>query len=352
MIKHLVTGANGQIGSALVAALQRRHGAAAVLATDLHDEPAGNGVVSAEACGNEARLGEEIRKNSKRAIARGSSQYEKLDVTDRSGLERIVDRHDIQVIYHLASLLSVTGERHPDRAWEVNVSGLKNILDLARRDGFQVFWPSSIAVFGPETPRKQAPQRSLLDPRTMYGVTKVSGELLCQYYYQRFGVDVRSIRYPGLISYEAPPGGGATDYAVEIFYAAVEGRTYSCFVREDTQLPMMYMPDAIRASLELMDADVSSITVRTSYNIAAANFTAGELAAAIREHVSDFEVVFEPDARQHITDSWPDSVDDSVARYDWGWAPRYDTAALCEDMLVKLSERAAESARGLLVDRQ
>ena len=213
MAEYLVTGANGQIGSELVTALVRKYGGESVLATDLHDGP--------------------------RPADNGSARYESLDVTDPDALARLVSRHHVRVVYHLASLLSVTGEKNPDRAWDVNMNGLKHVLDLARELGFRIFWPSSIAVFGPETPKVNTPQRTILDPSTMYGVTKVSGELLCRFYHHKFGVDVRSLRYPGLISYETPPGGGTTDYAVEIFYAAVEGRAYTCFVRPDTQLPMM-----------------------------------------------------------------------------------------------------------------
>lgn len=313
MVEYLVTGANGQIGSDLVAALVRKHGSDTVLATDLQDAP--------------------------RTSNNGEIRYEKLDVRDRDALERVMRENDIRVVYHLASLLSVTGEEKPDLAWDVNLNGLKHVLDLAREHEFAVFWPSSIAVFGPETPKTNAPQRTILDPNTMYGVTKVAGELLCRYYHQKFGVDVRSLRYPGLISYKTPPGGGTTDYAVEIFYAAVDDTEYSCFVRPDTQLPMMYMPDAIRAALELMEADSDRITVRTSYNIAAASFTAGELAEALERRVTGFRVHFRPDARQEIADSWPRTVDDSKARADWGWKPEYDATAIVDDMLKNLSAK-------------
>lgn len=313
MAEFLVTGANGQIGSELVTALVRAYGSKRVLATDLHDAP--------------------------RLLDSGSVRYQRLDVTDAAALAQLTSEHDFQVVYHLASLLSVTGENDPDRAWDVNMNGLKHVLDLAQEHGFRVFWPSSIAVFGPATPRTNTPQRTVLDPSTMYGVTKVAGELLCRYYHRKFGVDVRSLRYPGLISYLTPPGGGTTDYAVEIFYAAVESTEYTCFVRPDTQLPMMYMPDAIRAALELMDADAERITVRTSYNIGAASFTAGELADALERRVTGFRVRYQPDARQEIADSWPSSVDDSKAREDWGWNPEFDAAALCDDMLKNLTEK-------------
>ena len=310
MSRILVTGANGQIGTELVGALARRYGGDRVLATDLQDGPRSN-------------------KN-------GSTRYESLDVTDAGALQIAIKHNKIDTIYHLASLLSASGEQHPDRSWDVNVNGLKHVLDFARESGCHVFWPSSIAVFGPETPRENTPQRSILDPNTMYGVTKVAGELLCRYYCRKFGVDVRSVRYPGLISYTTPPGGGTTDYAVEMFYAAVEESEYVCFVRPDTQLPMMYMPDAIRAALELMDAEGSRISVRTSYNIGAASFTAGQLADAIARRLPGFTVRFEPDHRQEIADSWPSSVDDSKAREDWGWEPSFDAGAIVDDMLKNL----------------
>lgn len=306
----LITGANGQVGSELVSALSEGFGAKHVVASDLQDGPDRNGAVV----------------------------YEQLDVRDASALRRIVEGYDVGVVYHLASLLSVTGEQDPDRAWEVNMDGLKHVLDLARQRDMQVFWPSSIAVFGPATPKERAPQDTILDPRTIYGITKVSGELLCRYYFERYGVDVRSLRYPGLISHTAPPGGGTTDYAVEIFHAATAGSDYECFVGPETRLPMMYMPDAVRAALELMDVPNGRINVRTSYNVGALSFTADEIAQAIRRRVPDFEVRFRPDRRQQIADSWPQSVDDSRAREEWGWRHEYDLIALVDDMLEHLSE--------------
>ncbi len=306
----LVTGANGQIGSELVGALGRRHGAENVIASDLQPAETVNGTVV----------------------------YEQIDVTDAERLRDVVAANKVDVIYHLASLLSVTGEKTPDRTWNVNLNGLKHVLDLAREHRIRVFWPSSIAVFGIDTPKHPAPQTTVLDPSTMYGVTKVSGELLCRYYHQRFGVDVRSLRYPGLISYTTPPGGGTTDYAVEIFYAASEGTPYTCFVRPDTRLPMMYMPDAIRAALELMEADAERITVRTSYNLAGVSFAVDEMAREISRHVPELEVRYEPDRRQQIADSWPQEVDDSNARSDWGWHPEYDLPAIVRDMLANLPD--------------
>lgn len=313
MSRILVTGANGQIGTELTSALVRKHGGDRVLATDLQERP-----TSGE---------------------NGSVRYQRLDVTDAGALRNAIEKHDVDTVYHLASLLSASGEQHPNRSWDVNVNGLKHVLDLARRSDSKVFWPSSIAVFGPETPKENTPQRTILDPSTMYGITKVSGELLCRYYCRNFGVDVRSLRYPGLISYRTPPGGGTTDYAVEMFYAAVDDAEYVCFVQPDTRLPMMYMPDAIRAALELMEANAARISVRTSYNIAAASFTAGELAEAIARRIPGFTVRFEPDHRQDIADSWPSTVDDADARADWGWKPFYDAGAIVDDMLRNLSAK-------------
>lgn len=309
----LVSGANGQIGSELVGVLTRKYGAGSVIASDLQD----------------------------RAQKNGSAVYEQIDVTDEERLREVVDAREVDTIYHLASLLSVTGEKEPDLAWDVNMNGLKHVLDLARDRQIQVFWPSSIAVFGSDTPKRGTPQKTILDPSTMYGVTKVSGELLCRYYHERFGVDVRSLRYPGLISYKTPPGGGTTDFAVEIFYAAADGQTYDCFVSPETRLPMMYMPDAIRAAIELMDADSEKISVRTSYNISAVSFSAEEIAREISKHYSDFDVAYKPDGRQKIADSWPQEVDDSKARQDWGWSHEYDLAAIVEDMLEHLPRKVS-----------
>ncbi len=307
----LVTGAAGQIGSDLTEALRRAHPEREVVGLDLERPRSYSGA------------------------------FEKADVRDAEALRRVVEAHDIGAVYHLASLLSVTGERAPDRAWEVNMYGLKHVLDLAREKELKVFWPSSIAVFGPATPRDEAPQDAPLDPHTMYGVTKVSGELLCRYYHRKYGVDVRSLRYPGLISHTAPPGGGTTDYAVEMCRAAAQGEAYTCFLRPSTRLPMMHMPDAVRAALDLMAVPEEQITVRTSYNIGAVSFSAEELAAALQARVPGFRCTYAPDARQEIADFWPASVDDAPARADWGWRPAFDLDDLVEDMLEKL--RAQQS---------
>lgn len=307
----LVTGARGQIGSDLVHTLRERHGAEAIIATDLREPK------------------EEVET---------SGPYEVVDIRDRAKLDEVAQRYNVDTVYHLASLLSARGEQAPDLAWEVNVGGLRNVLEIARENGLKVFWPSSIAVFGPTTP-ENAPQRTPLEPTTMYGVTKVSGELLCQYYFTRYGVDVRSLRYPGLISYGAEPGGGATDYAVEIFHAALEKGEYTCFLEADTRLPMMYMPDAVRATMELMDAPKEQISIGTSYNVAALSFSAEELSSAIAERIEGFITHYKPDFRQDIAASWPSSVDDAAARSDWDWESAYTLGGMVDDMLTHLRKR-------------
>jgi nucleoside-diphosphate-sugar epimerase len=232
------------------------------------------------------------------------------------------------------------GEENPQFAWHVNMDGLYNVLEVARECGVsRIFWPSSIAVFGLGAPRVNTPQDAVLTPGTMYGVTKVAGELLCNYYFGRFGLDVRSVRYPGIISSETPPGGGTTDYAVEIFYEAVKKKRYTCFVREDTVLPMMYMPDCIKAAIDLMEADSSKVKHRTSYNVAAISFSAGELTAEIKKYIPEFKCEYKPDFRQRIADSWPMSIDDSIARMEWGWKPTYDLASMTKDMIEKLTRK-------------
>ncbi|MFO8098012.1 MAG: NAD-dependent epimerase/dehydratase family protein [Salinibacter sp.] len=313
MSRTLVTGANGQIGSELVETLRTRHDPSRVVGLDLRPPPAQNGQDR-------------------------DRPFVTADVRDRAALAEVVTDYNIDTVYHLASLLSATGEEHPDRTWDVNTSGLKHVLDLAREHDLQVFWPSSIAVFGPSTPKHNTPQRTVLDPTTMYGVTKRTGELLCRYYHRRYGVDVRSLRYPGLVSYKTEPGGGTTDYAVDMCSQAATGNDYACFLKRDTRLPMMYMPDALRATLALMDADSDALSVRDSYNLGALSFTPAELADAIRAHVPAFQCTYAPDERQTIADDWPSTVDDQRAREDWGWAPEYDLEAMTEDMLDHLAE--------------
>lgn len=316
MRKILVTGATGQIGSELTIELRKRYD--------------GENVVAA---GHSRKPSDKLRK---------SGPFEVVDVTNKESIERTVKKYGIDTIYHLAATLSAVGEQNPQLAWNLNMSGLYNVLEIAREYKMRVFWPSSIAVFGQSAPRVNTPQETVLIPGTMYGVTKVAGELLCNYYFVRFGLDVRSVRYPGIISSETPPGGGTTDYAVEIFYEAIRNKRYTCFVSEKTVLPMMYMPDCINAAIGVMEADSSKIMCRTSYNITGTSFSAGELAAEIKKYVPEFKIEYRPDFRQKIADSWPISVDDSVARKEWGWKPVYNLASMTKDMIEKLSKRFAE----------
>jgi nucleoside-diphosphate-sugar epimerase len=263
-----------------------------------------------------------------------------LDVTNSQQLQRAVRDNDIDTVYHMAAILSAVGEAKPEVCWDVNVNGLRNILELARAHDLRLFCPSSIAVFGPETPHERTPQDTVLRPRTMYGVTKVVGERLCEYYATRYGVDVRGVRYPGIISYVTLPGGGTTDYAVEIYYEAIRNAYYQCFVHQDTVLPMMYMPDCIKATIDLMAADRSQLVHHADYNVSAMSFSAAQLAAEIARHVPGFTVDYVPDpVRQAIADSWPKTIDDSAARREWGWRPSYDLATMTVDMLEKLDER-------------
>ena len=305
----LVTGARGQLGSDLVVALRQQYGTDAVIASGLN-----------------------LLSESQPHL----HPYAELDVTQPQHLKSVIEQYEIDRVYHLAGILSAKGEHHPDRCWEVNVNGLRHVLEAAKSYELAVFFPSSIAVFGPHTPKLDTPQVTVEDPSTIYGITKVTGELLCQYYARRFGVDVRSLRLPGVISYSAPPGGGTTDFAVEIFHAALQHGHYTCFVRSETRLPMMYSLDVIRAILALMAAPASAITIRSSYNITAVSFSAAELAAEIQKHLPHFTCDYQPDFRQAIADSWPSVIDDSKARADWGWQPTYDLAAIVTDMLHHL----------------
>jgi nucleoside-diphosphate-sugar epimerase len=309
----LVTGACGQIGTELVAALREKYGWENVLAADLRENS------------------DTMQKNG---------PYFKLDVLDKRKLNGMVKNLGIRQIYHLAALLSVNGENNPGLAWQVNMQGLMNVLEIARLYKIEkVFWPSSIAVFGPGSHKAACPQSSLPDPITMYGVTKVAGEQLCKYYRDKFGLDVRSIRYPGLISHTVKAGGGTTDYAVDIFHKAIDEGHYTCYLRENTGLPMLYMADAIRATMELMAVSRHQLTVHTSYNLAGMNFTPKELAAVIKKQLPDFEISYAPDFRQQIADSWPSSIDDRQARYDWGWQPQYDLNRMVNEMLTALSPK-------------
>src|SRR4051794_19704563 len=250
-----------------------------------------------------------------------------------------VIRQNITQIYLLAAILSATGEKNPNLAWHLNMQGVLNVLEIAKEEKLtKVYWPSSIAVFGPTSPKRNCPQQTIIEPTTVYGISKYAGEFWCNYYHLKYGVDVRSLRYPGLISYKSTPGGGTTDYAVEIFHDALSRGSYTSFLKEDTYLPMMYMPDAIRATIELMHADASKITVRSSYNIGAMSFSPGDVAAEIKKHLPNFSIIYQPDSRQNIADSWPRSIDDRQAGIDWGWKPKYDIARMTDDMLMNLSE--------------
>ena len=306
----LVIGASGQIGVELTLALRKIYGNANVIASDLREQ---------------------------NPLLEGTGPYVALDVMNKEMLHVQVIRQSITQIYLLAAILSATGEKNPNLAWNLNMTGLLNVLDIAREEKiYKVYWPSSIAVFGPTSPKINCPQQTIIEPTTVYGISKYAGEFWCNYYHQRFGVDVRSLRYPGLISYKSAPGGGTTDYAVEIFHAAKEEARYTCFLKEDTYLPMMYMPDAIKATIELMEAPASKISIRTSYNIAGMSFSPKEISVAIKHHIPEFTMDYKPDYRQQIADSWPQSIDDSKARSDWGWEHEYDLERMTEDMLQNL----------------
>ena len=317
MKRIMVTGSVGQIGSELTMALRKRYGNDNVLATGHTTKPS--------------------------PALRDSGPFEFIDVAKRETIERVVKKYNIDTIYHLSAILSAVGEENPQLAWDVNINGTYNILEVALDNKLvRIFVPSSIAVFGPETPRDNTPQETILRPTTMYGVTKVAGELLCDYYVKRFGLDVRGCRYPGIISNITLPGGGTTDFAVAIYFEAVKNKKYTCFVREDTILPMMYMPDCLKGAIDLMEADLSRLKHHCDFNVTAMSFTAGELATEIKKHIPEFTCEYKPDFRQAIADSWPNSLDDSAAREEWGWQPSYNLAAMTRDMLEVLGKRHAE----------
>ncbi len=313
MKKILVTGALGQIGSELVAALRKKYGAQNVVASDVKDS---------------AQVAEEFYP------------YEKLDVLDKNGLAQVVKKHNINTIHHLAAILSAAGEKNPQLCFNVNIIGLYNVLEVARELGVaQIVCPSSIAVFGPETPRDNTPQQTVILPKTMYGVSKAAGELICDYYVAKYKMDIRGLRYPGLISYKTLPGGGTTDYAVEIFYEAIKHKKYTCFLEADTVLPMMYMPDAIRGTIDLGEADFSKLQNHSNFNFAAISFSCAEIASEIKKHIAEFSIDYKPDFRQAIANSWPKSIDDSASRNQWGWKPEYDLAKMTTDMLENLRKK-------------
>jgi len=312
MKKVLVTGAFGLVGSELVPALQKELGVDSVVALARQTvDPNFEGIL------------------------------EKGDVTDINLLSSLIDKYQINEIYHLAGLLSAGGEKDPQRAWDVNVNGLRSVLDLAKEKNLRVFWPSSIAAFGPSTPKENVPQHTSLEPTSMYGVTKVAGELLCQYYFKRWGVDVRSLRYPGLNGWRASPGDGTTEYAIHIFYGAIKDNAYTCFLKPDAVLPMMYLDDAIRGTIELMTADADKISVRTSYNFAAVSFSPEQLAAEVAKLSPGFQMKYEPDFRQQIAESWPKTIDDSQAREDWGWTHVYGLEEMAQELYEKIKQKLA-----------
>jgi nucleoside-diphosphate-sugar epimerase len=307
MKKVLVIGASGQIGTELIVGLRSRFGNESIIASDLQDQP-------------------------KEALKNGP--YEKLDIMDDQALRAIVKKHEVTEIYLLAALLSATAEKNPDFAWKLNMEGLFHVLNLAKEGIIKkIFWPSSIAVFGPTTPSDQTPQFTIMEPTTVYGISKLAGERWCEYYAKQFNVDVRSIRYPGLISYTSLPGGGTTDYAVDIFYSANRKEAYNCFLSADTALPMMYMEDAINATISLMEAPAESVKIRSSYNLGGISFTPAEIFNEIKKHRPTFEITYSPDFRQKIADSWPSSIDDSRAKTDWGWKAAYDLEKMVKIML-------------------
>ncbi len=310
--KILVIGASGQIGVELTLALRNIYGNNNVIASDLREE---------------------------NDLLKGTGPYVSLDVMNKEMLHVQVIRQNITQIYLLAAILSATGEKNPNLAWSLNMQSLLNVLDIAKEENLtKVYWPSSIAVFGPTSPKQNCPQQTIIEPATVYGISKYAGEFWCNYYFNRYGVDVRSLRYPGLISYKSAPGGGTTDYAIEIFYEALQHKKYECFLTEDTYLPMMYMPDAIKATIELMEAPTEKISIRHSYNISSMSFSPKEIAAAIQKIIPEFKITYKEDYRQTIANSWPQSIDDSVARKDWNWNHEFNLESMTKDMLLNLKK--------------
>ena len=306
----LVLGASGQIGSELIEKLRTIYGSTHVVASD-------------------------IRNGSPSLM--NSGPFEIIDATDKEAIFAIVKKYNVTQIYLLAAMLSATGEKFPQKAWDLNMTSLLAVLDLAKDKHInQVFWPSSIAVFGATSPKIHTPQKTIMEPSTVYGISKISGEFWCNYYHEKYGVDVRSLRYPGIISWKTKPGGGTTDYAVDIFFKALEQGSFECFLSEDTCLPMMYMEDAVNATVQIMQVNANQINIRTSYNLSAMNFTPKELASAIHQHLPNFTMTYKTDYRQAIADSWPDSIDDTIAREDWGWSPKYTLLKMTKDILENL----------------
>lgn len=313
MEKILIIGAGGQIGVELTAKLREIHGADAVLATDIKEQP---------------------------LLLEQDGPFQLLDVMDTQAVEKIIIEEKVTQIYLLAAILSAVGEKNPMWAWDINMKSLLDILELGKKHKIsKIYWPSSIAVFGPTTPENNTPQHTILEPTTVYGISKYTGELWCKYYRDKYNMDIRSLRYPGLISWKAAPGGGTTDYAVEIYHEALKNKKYTCFLAENTYLPMMYMEDAIRATIELMEAPKEQLKTRMAYNLSALSFSPKEISASIKKHISEFEIDYAPDFRQEIADSWPNSIDDSVARKEWGWKPEFDLDKMTKVMLENLKEK-------------
>ncbi|MEM9390637.1 MAG: NAD-dependent epimerase/dehydratase family protein [Bacteroidota bacterium] len=310
MHKVLVIGALGQLGSELTDALRILHGEDNVVASDLREPAIKNG------------------------------RFEQLNVLDKQALKAIVNKYGITRIYHLAAILSAKGESDPKFAWDLNMNSLINVLEIAKEQKLdRIYWPSSIAVFGPNTPKENTPQHTIMDPNTIYGISKLAGERWCEYFHEKYGVDVRSLRYPGLIGYKAKPGGGTTDYAVDIYYKALEEKRYTCFLKADSYLPMMYMEDAVSATIALMQADEHSVKIRSSYNVGALSFSPKDIAASISKNIPDFKIDYDPDFRQAIADSWPNSIDDSAARNDWGWQHSFDLDKMTNTILQGLKSQ-------------
>lgn len=311
--KILIIGACGQIGTELTTSLRAKFGAGAIVASD-------------------------IREGNDRMMREGP--FELLDATDYDAIERLILKYEIDTVYLMAAMLSAIAEKFPAKAWDLNMNSLFHVLNLAKEGKVKkVFWPSSIAVFGPTTPSTNTPQTTVMEPSTVYGISKQSGERWCEYYHDKYGVDVRSIRYPGLISYTTEPGGGTTDYAVDIYHRALSAGEYKCFLQEGTALPMMYMDDAIRATIGIMEATSDTIKIRSSYNLSGVSFAPEEVVTSIQKHLPDFKIIYEPDFRQAIADSWPQSIDDTEARKDWGWSHKFDLNAITDIMLENLKPR-------------
>lgn len=306
----LILGAGGQIGGELTLKLRSIYGNDNVIASDIRKS--------------------ELLQNSE-------GPFEIVDATNKEAILEVVKKYEVSQVYLLAALLSATGEKYPQKAWNLNMTSLLAVLDLAKEKHInQVYWPSSIAAFGPTTPKQNTPQKTIMEPSTVYGISKISGEFWCNYYHEKYGVDVRSLRYPGIISWKTQPGGGTTDYAVDIFFKAIEEGSYECFLKPDTRLPMMYMDDAVNATIQIMQADKDDIQIRTSYNLSAIDFTPKELAQEIKKHIPEFTISYSPDFRQSIADSWPQTIDDSAARSDWNWSNQYDLSSMTKDIIQNL----------------